>query len=88
MRYKLYTDGGCRDKIGGWGYVITADDKTILKQESGREIDCKRTMDEEQAIKDFHEILMKHAGPIQRAVFGAGMEEGKKYTIFITLKIF
>jgi hypothetical protein len=56
--------------------------ETIAMDEAGMDFDCKRTMDKGQALRDFNEILMKHAGPIQKTVLSAGMEAGKKYTIF------
>jgi ribonuclease HI len=33
----MYTDGGCRDKIGGWAYVISEDGKSVWKKDSGGE---------------------------------------------------
>ena len=46
------------------------------------EMDVKRTTNQEQAKKDFDELLLKYAGPIQTAFLKAGMKHGGRYTIF------
>lgn len=56
--------------------------ETMAMDKSGEELECRRTTSLKKAESDFKEVLMKYAEPIQKAVLGANMEQGKRYTIF------
>ena len=56
--------------------------ETMVLRNSDDELDVRRTDNEEQARKDFAELLLKYAGQIQSAFLKADMQQGKRYTIF------
>ena len=56
--------------------------ETIVLLNDGEELDVRRSDSEEQAKKDFAELLLKYAGQIQRAFLKADMKKNERYTIF------
>lgn len=56
--------------------------ETMAMKEDGEEIESRRTSDVDKAEKDFYEILLKYSEPLQKAVVGAKMKYGKRYTLF------
>lgn len=56
--------------------------ETMVLLNDGDELDVRRTDKEEQAKKDFAELLLKYAGQIQKTFLKADMRPGKHYTIF------
>lgn len=56
--------------------------ETMAMNENGEEFECKRSASLEQAEKDFYEILMNYAEPLQKSVLGANLKNGGKYTLF------
>ena len=54
----------------------------VIRKFDSEEMEVRRTDSEEQAKKDFTELLRKYAGNIQRAFLDADMKPGKRYTIF------
>ena len=55
--------------------------ETMVMYDDGEELDSRVTTDEKQASIDFVKLLYMYAGDLQRAVIGANLQEGGKYTI-------
>lgn len=54
----------------------------VIRKFDSEELDCRTSYTEEQAKKDFKELLMKYAGKVQNTFLKADMKPGQRYTIF------
>lgn len=62
--------------------VFPGEYSVMAMYENGEEIEEEITHTGKEAIDFFYQMAEKYMEPLQRAVFTAGLERGKKYTLF------